>query len=225
MTDGVLVNYTHFIPQWLVDRIHEDRAPAVWINSKNEIESVRPDDFKAGYDATKQLIELGHTRIAYAVHYTEHYSAVERGDGYVAAMSEAGLRPRWELHEQARGEEGPAWVSIASEWFRSPDRPTAIIAYGAIPGLSVAYAAEKSQLRIPEDLSIVMFDDDQVQNRSTGKRFSTWRVPQHEVADEATRMLLQMIEDPDRPVEPISVPFEKLEDCSTARPLSRLNGT
>jgi hypothetical protein len=66
MTDGILVNYTSEIPERILEGIHADRAPVIWINSKQDGDCVRPDDYLAGYQATERLLDLGHRRIRYA---------------------------------------------------------------------------------------------------------------------------------------------------------------
>ena len=79
----------------------------MWVNAKFEVDCVYPDDYGAAKSATRQLIELGHRRIAF-VHFINplfgatfeesrprfHYSVEDRAFGYRDAMREAGLSPR-----------------------------------------------------------------------------------------------------------------------------------
>src|SRR5262245_28817077 len=68
MADGMIVNYTHEIPPAMLNLIHAHHAPAVWLNAKLGEDCVFPDDHGAARATTKQLIELGHRRIA-LVHF------------------------------------------------------------------------------------------------------------------------------------------------------------
>src|SRR4051794_33407113 len=65
MADGMIVNYTHEIPQAMLDLIHAHHAPAVWLNAKLKEDCVYPDDFGAAKAATEHLLALGHRRIAF----------------------------------------------------------------------------------------------------------------------------------------------------------------
>ena len=58
-SDGLLIDYTHAIPPALLALIERHRIPAVWINSRQPLDCVRPDDEAAGYDATRRLLERG----------------------------------------------------------------------------------------------------------------------------------------------------------------------
>ena len=66
MADGMIVNYTHEIPQAMLDLVHAHHAPAVWINVKLAKDCVFPDDVNAARSVTEELIQLGHRRIAFA---------------------------------------------------------------------------------------------------------------------------------------------------------------
>src|SRR4051812_13039083 len=114
MADGMIVNYTHEIPQAMLELIHAHHAPAVWLNAKLAEDCVYPDDLGAAHAATKRLIELGHRRIAF-VHFVApnvfpepfeharpkfHYSVADREAGYVSALREAGLKPQFSCNDR-----------------------------------------------------------------------------------------------------------------------------
>jgi len=99
--DGLIIHYTQAIPAGLQRMIARYSLPAVWINSKQAHDCVHPDDFGGARQITRRLIDLGHTRIAYADYYgmprtgkaTAHYSAPDRRDGYIKEMRAAKLKP------------------------------------------------------------------------------------------------------------------------------------
>lgn len=212
MTDGILVNYTDRIPQPLLDGIRADRAPAVWLNSKQDADCVRPDDFGAGKLATEHLLELGHRNILYAVYDTQHYSGEDRYRGYRAAMEAAGLPARLERHVASIAD----WVSIARNWFQLPDPPTGVVAYGKYPGQAIAYAGHLRGMRVPDDFSLVVFEGSPAVDDTTGTEYTTCLVPERELGAAAVDMLFKKIEEPavTRPSTPI--PFSLSEPFSSA---------
>ncbi len=212
MSDGILVNYTNHIPQKLIDGIAADRAPAIWINSKQESDCVYPDDFAAGLDATRHLIDLGHRSIAYMAAFMNHYSAHDRYQGYLAAMNAAGYEPRCIRLD------GPAkeWAELAKEICESAGCPTAFVAYRSSLAVAIVYAAEHAGRRVPEDVSVVTFDGVPVADMATGKLLTTWIVPDFEVGRVATQALMAKIATPSQPRASISVPFTHTADFSCA---------
>jgi len=117
------------------------------------VDLVANDDFHGGELATKHLLELGHRRIAHIV--GEGEVGRLRRAGYEAAIAQAGLAPRcvdgdW---TEAVGHR------LAADLLAAPDRPTAIFAANDLSAVGVLAAADDLGLRIPEDLSVVGYDD------------------------------------------------------------------
>jgi LacI family transcriptional regulator len=105
--DGVFVNRHGIAPAPFLDRIQNLRIPAVFLNSKQELDAVYPDDFGGGAMATEYLMGLGHERIAYVE--TEprrlpHYSEHDRRAGYEQAMAAVGRSPQRHLLFPSTGE-------------------------------------------------------------------------------------------------------------------------
>src|SRR4051794_11394694 len=139
MADGMLVNYTHEIPPRMLELIHAHHTPAVWVNAKLASDCVYPDDAGAAERAARELLALGHTRIA-LLHLIEqglfegmtfeqarprfHYSAGDRAAGYVQAMVAAGLKPRVAYHDRFVQETDA--VEACRALLSGPDRPTAV---------------------------------------------------------------------------------------------------
>src|SRR4051794_14535986 len=65
MADGLLINYTHHLPEHLVNILSQRQLPAVWMNTRRETNAVYPRNFEAAEEMTRRLLKLGHTRIAY----------------------------------------------------------------------------------------------------------------------------------------------------------------
>lgn len=135
------------IPVVLVDRYYEE-APLSYVTTNN---------FKGGLQATELLISNGHKRIACIQGVPETMPNTMRVRGYRKAMEEAGL----ESFEVIRGNE----FSVQNGYLEtkmllgSTPCPTAIFALSNTILLGAIKAIREAGLRIPEDISIISFDN------------------------------------------------------------------
>jgi DNA-binding LacI/PurR family transcriptional regulator len=117
------------------------------------VDLVANDDQGGAQLATRHLLELGHRRIAHIVGEGE-VGRIRRA-GHEAAMADAGLEPRCVDGDWTE----PTGHRVAGDLLRSPDRPTAIFAANDLSAVGVLAAADDLGLRVPEDLSVVGYDD------------------------------------------------------------------
>ncbi|MEO3754552.1 LacI family DNA-binding transcriptional regulator [Streptomyces sp. B6B3] len=124
----------------------------------DDVPFVGATNWRGGHAAARHLIGLGHRRIAMIGGPDEVLCCRARLAGYGSAMLEAGLPMDAELVVRAplTREDGRA---AARALLTGPDRPTAIFAANDLQALGVYQAAREVGLRIPEDLSVVGFDD------------------------------------------------------------------
>lgn len=108
-------------------------------------------------EATRYLFELGHQRIAFLLDDLQVVTFQDRLRGFVCAHFERGLNvsPN-QVISSAPGEDTRLCIR---EFLLSPDRPTALIAANDMLALSVTQVCRELGVRIPEDLSLVGFDD------------------------------------------------------------------
>lgn len=145
------------LPMVLVDPIDVPRT---------SIPSIGATNWQGAYTATRHLLELGHERIAYIGGPEGAACDIARAHGWAAAMAEAGLVvdatavPR----DEYTFEHG---LAAATELLVSPVRPTAIFAGSDVSATGVLEAARRAALSVPEDLSVVGFDDTHVASIST----------------------------------------------------------
>lgn len=120
-----------------------------------------PDKVQGVYEAARHLIGLGHTRIGFMGPVR-----IQRGDrslygvhGYKAAMIWAGLDAPRGLLIDVQTEEGADGLEPARKLLAGPGRPTAMLAQTDGQALALLDLARSMRLKVPEDLSIVGFND------------------------------------------------------------------
>ncbi len=186
-------------------------------------DSVGPQDTKGGRIATEHLISLGHERIAYVrTPLVEVSGDHARHAGYKAAMRAAGLSTL-PVHAWTPGADevsiGKSTKSLAAA-LTAPDAPTALFASNDIGAIGLIEAAETAGLTVPDDLSVVGFDDIML---AALHRISLTTVaqPLGFQAGRAVELLLERVENPGIPQRHVRVPVELRVRHSTAAPRAR----
>jgi DNA-binding LacI/PurR family transcriptional regulator len=126
----------------------------------DDVPFVGATNWSGGRAATRHLIELGHRRIA-MISGPEHVlCCAARLDGYRTAMAAAGLAvdPELVAFADLNREDGCAAARTLLA-LPEPQRPTAVFAANDLQALGAYQAAREAGLRIPDDLSVVGFDD------------------------------------------------------------------
>lgn len=119
---------------------------------------VQTDNRRGGYLATKHLLDLGHRRIAHVSGPANLDVARQRQRGYVEALAEAGIEPDEALVVSGQFSEEAGADAFAQLRSRGAGE-TAIFAANDLVAIGVLFAAHESGLRVPEDMSLVGFDD------------------------------------------------------------------
>jgi LacI family transcriptional regulator len=166
--------------------------------------SVGATNHQGAYDATNYLIGLGHRRIGFVTGHMEMGCAIDRLAGYQAALRDHGL-PRDPALIQVGDFEQPRGFACARALLDLPTPPTAIFASNDVSAFGVIDAVRDRGLRIPDDISVVGFDDIPT-SASIHPSLTTVRQPLEEMGRQATRMLLEFIGNPDRQVERVDLP-------------------
>jgi DNA-binding LacI/PurR family transcriptional regulator len=152
--------------------------------------TVAATDWAGGRDATEHLIGLGHKRIGFITGPLSQECHRDRLDGYRAGLRRAGLEPEDELVRT-----GDSLVSgglrEAPTLLQLPNPPTAIISGSDEQAYGVCKAARALGLAIPDDLSVVGFDDVDLCQWVT-PQLTTVRQPLEEMAREATRIVVEL---------------------------------
>jgi len=154
-----------------------------------EVSSVGATNWSGGLAATKHLIELGHERIGIITGPGELLCSRARLDGYRAGLETAGLSVDGELVRSADFRvQGGYQHAKALLGLRKP--PTAIFAGNDLSALGVLRAAREASLRVPDQLSVVGFDDLPLSAWTT-PALTTVHQPLTEMSALAVRLLLE----------------------------------
>lgn len=195
VVDGLIVYLDPRVQDLLLPQLEATRQAVVFTNSQRFDRAVYPKDLEGSKRATEELIAAGRKRIAYLRFDTGggHYSHVDRREGYVQAMREAGLKPVvWEL--PATKEVTPERAGIVEGVLAGgAGKIEAVVCYEQNEAVSAYVAAMRLGRKVPKDLAIVGFHEREVRS-VTGIGIPTAVVPFYEVGLEATRMLIRMIE-------------------------------
>jgi LacI family transcriptional regulator len=165
---------------------------------------VLPDEYRAGYDAAKYLLDRGHRRIGFIGRsealLDPALSATigSRYAGLDAAMAEAGVSFAHQV--DGRHWEPDFGYSGAREILDQAE-VTAIISANDRVALGVYQAAQERGLRIPEDLSVISFDDEYLASYLRPK-LTTMQIPYLEIGRTALQLLLDG-NAPDRTLVPM----------------------
>ena len=179
----------------LFQRIQERNIPTVFINAVYENVSssyVLLDDLKGGFIAAEYLIHLGHRRIA-GIMKTDDKQGADRTNGMLAAMRKYNVSPRPELiksYDTASMYEAP--YILAQALIRKDDRPTAIFCYNDQCALMVIQAIHDSGLSVPEDISVVGYDDS-LKLVQGNIKMTTVSHPKKEMGKQAASFLIGML--------------------------------
>ncbi len=141
---------------------HFVRIASVDLNDPEH--QIKTADAEGAKFAARHLAQLGHTKIAH-IHGPELFmSARERRAGFIAGLAEFDIELKSELTMEG-AYTYDSGVKCATKLLLMRDRPTAIFAGNDEMAVGVYFAARKAGLRIPEDLSVVGYDDTPIVSR------------------------------------------------------------
>ncbi len=208
-------------PASYLDTFLERGFPFVLIDHGGGIErgpSIGATNFQGAFDATNYLMELGHQRIGFVTGIMTMGCAVDRLAGYRKALELNGLPEDPALIVEGDFQQHIGYVR-ARELLALSEPPTAIFASNDDSAFGVMEAVRDAGFRIGDDISIVGFDDIPTAT-NVHPKLTTVRQPLEEMGRRATKMLLELIEDPEQTVERIDLPTELVIRDSCRSPAS-----
>ncbi len=217
--DGVIILglETNTRLAYRISRIH---LPILLVNHRFDdlpISSIMADDVQGAYVATKHLLDIGHRRIAFMEGDPRYYTGRARKEGYLLAMRETGVEPDPAILCVGMYDEGCAYEATLS-LVNSGARFSAMFASNDIMALGILNALARLQLRVPEDVSLVGFDDTQFA-MLIKPPLTTIKKPRTHLGMEAAGMILSMVEgEKEAEVRHVLLKTSLIERASTCPP-------
>ncbi|MCC6498327.1 MAG: LacI family DNA-binding transcriptional regulator [Propionibacteriaceae bacterium] len=153
--------------------------------------TVEADNIGGARAATQHLIDLGHRRIAHIRGRSDLVSAELREQGYRQALEAAGIAFDPDL-VRVGGYRAAETTDVARELLGRPDRPTAVFSANDLSAIRVIEIAHELGLRVPEDVSVVGFDN-VPEAANAVPALTTVAQPLHQMGAEAVRLLLGLL--------------------------------
>jgi LacI family transcriptional regulator len=212
LTDGVLLITPSVVA---VDSV----GPVVAIDHNigaSSLPSVDADNLQAAVTATQYLLELGHERVGFLAGRQDLASARRREHGYRLALESAGIA--FDPRLVAVGGFEPRQSQLAAaELLGLAERPTAIFAANDVSALEVVRVAKSLKLRVPEDLSVIGFDNVPDAALSDPPLTTIDQFVQR-MGSRAVEVLIGLIDDPTREPEQVVLGTELVIRSSCAPP-------
>lgn len=177
-----------------------------------------PDDEGGGYAAGQLVLQAGHKKIA-LLQLIPHMVATDlRLQGFLRAMREHGVTPReeWLLHGAAPipDAEFSHLHDAIDRLFASRDRPTAILCGNDKMAIRVIFILQRRGLRVPDDVSVVGFDDFRLISEALDPGLTTVALPYREMGELAARRAFGG----DTAADTVRVPCRAVERGTVTRP-------
>lgn len=196
-------------------------VPVITVDHQGEdspFPSVAADSYQGGRTAVRHLAELGHKRIAFITGNERLASARDRRRAFIDTLAQLGLPANEDLivggdFSQRGGYEA------ANRLLALQPRPTAIFAANDVSALGAIAAIREAGLRVPEDISVVGFDDIPVATQ-VHPALTTVRQPMQQMGRSAVNMLLALIVGLEAPSPRITLPTQLIVRETTAAPNS-----
>ena len=152
--------------------------------------SIVPDERQGAYEVVTELLEAGHRRIAFLDDHLHPPASRLRLEGFRAALDHHGVDYEPALHVETTPFVRGGLVLSDLIALPSDRRPTAVFCYNDRIAMGAYRAARTAGLRVPDDLSIVGFDDQEYIASELDPPLTTLRLPHEEMGRLAIRLLL-----------------------------------
>lgn len=192
------------IPYLVMNNIFSEPINHIAINNK-----------QAAKQAVRYLIKLGHERIATISGDLLTQAGKARVDGYLEALAENHIPAREEYLTRGEFLRGPA-RQAATKLLNLKNRPTAVFVASDIMALELLDVARRMKIVVPEDLSVIGFDDNPVAEYSA-IGLSTMRQPLAEMGRQGLEILHQIAEGQAKTTVQVLLDAEWIERESCAK--------
>lgn len=196
--DGIILISPKVSESYL--RILNDRnIPVVLVDneaSSEVMDVIKIDNYNGGVLATEHLISLGHNRIACITGPFTENPSYDRVRGYKDTLNKHGIDVDKNLI-QAGNFDVISGVRGADRLFENNTKPTAIFACNDLMAIGVIQSAATHSLRVPEDISVVGFDDINIAKYIVPP-LTTIKQPMREIGEQAINCMIEIINKPNK---------------------------
>jgi len=196
--DGLIVAPSHGRDQNIA-RVMENGYSVVCIDRGligMDVDVVKVNNEAGAYGAIDYLIGLGHRKIAHITGHPQIPTTMERVAGYEAAMARNDIEIDDRLIKSSNSDY-QSGAALMQELLELPDPPTAVFTANNLLTLGALKTIHKKGLSIPDDISIVGFDD-MYWSMSLNPPLTAVRQSGYDIGNKAAELLLQRIANPDR---------------------------
>ena len=171
-------------------------GPAVLLDARTadgQFSSVVPDEFGGAVAAVRELLDHGHRRIGFCTDLSDIPATRARLAGYRQALAEGGIEFDPSLVDASTGEAAGGFAS-AQRLLGGPDRPTGLFCFTDRIAFGAYQAASDLGLSVPQDVSIVGFDDQELISANLRPGLTTMALPHYAMGKWAVEALLDQID-------------------------------
>ena len=216
--DGLIIIPTMTSPD-PINQLVDNKLPVVILHHillGCRADSVIVNNIEGTYEATRHLIDLGHRHIGYIDRPVDLPHSRERLNGYKKALEEKGIKEddnviRCNGFKYINGSE------TMKNLLKQKPEMTAVLAFNDTIAIGAIRAIDDKGLKVPDDISIVGFDDIELCSFIT-PRLTTVHFPKYKMAEEAVGLLLKRVKNPavKKPVKKV-LPLDLVVRESTSR--------
>lgn len=193
--DGLIITSTHNLEEEHILELMENKIPIVILDRRfksKDLHGVYTDNFSGAYEAVKYLIQNGHKSIGCITGPLDTSISRERLEGYKKALTDNGIEydDRLIVQSDFKIDGG---MNASQELLKNKEI-TAVFACNDLMAYGVYKTAKKLKLSVPDDISIIGFDDISLSQIVT-PTLTTVSQPIYEMGYEAAKMLISLIED------------------------------
>jgi len=191
--DGIILHPSYNVGE---EHFSDFKIPMVLLNKipgVADYSSIEVDNVKGGYLATKHLIEAGYRKIAFIGGSEGSTSNKEREEGYKLALSKYKIEIDEALILKGGFKSKDGYDNM-QQLINSGNVPDAVFGGNDIIALGVLHCVQENDLRVPEDIGIIGFDD--IPYASLPQiQLTTIEQPKYQMGKYAIELLMKTLED------------------------------
>lgn len=204
----------------VVEEVIDFGIPLICVDrkyKKRQVDTVVVNNEKGAFSAVSYLLEKGHKRIALITSVSKFSSFQERHEGYRKALKDYDIIYDEKLVKEADPRSSEDAREITLNFLKSENPPTALFVTNNLMCLGALDAIKKQNFKIPDDISLVMFDDMPWAKVITPS-ITAVKQPGYEIGRRAGELFFQRVEDPKREVVEVMMETELIIRESTNQP-------